>query len=99
MNIILNNNQVENFKEFVKYTKRINIQNEYEMKNYFYQHYIIALVSSVREKTLNICMCNKILLYLLVPEYISIKSMTHIFECYVFKTKKNLNICRYNIKI
>ena len=99
MNIIIANNQLLNFKEFVKYTKMMNEQNLYEMKNYFYQHYETALVSSVRRKKLNICVCNKILLYLLVPEYISIQSMSHIFECYIFRTKRNLNIKCFNIKL
>ena len=99
MNIIITNNQLLNFKEFVKYTKMMNEQNLYEMKNYFYQNYEKALVSTVRNKKLNICVCNKILLYLLVPEYISIQSMAHIFECYVFRTKKNLNIKYFNMKL
>ena len=89
MDIIIKNGQVNNFKEYVRYTLKLQKQNEYEMKNYFYQEYEKSLVSAVRNKKLNLYVSYDILSYLLIPEYISLESMRHIFQSYVFRNKKD----------
>ena len=91
--------QVDNFREFVKYTIKLDKQNEYEMKHYFYQSYQMALVSAVRNKKLNLYVSRDILSYLVVPKLISLQSMMHIFECYVFMSKKDEDVYYYKIKL
>ena len=91
--------QVDNFREFVKYTIKLDKQNEYEMKNYFYQSYEMALVSAVGNKKLNLYVSRDILSYLVVPKLISLQSMMHIFECYVFRSKKDEDVYYYKIKL
>jgi hypothetical protein len=99
MDIIIKNGQVNNFKEYVQYTLKLQKQNEYEMKNYFYQEYEKSLVSTVRNKKLNLYVSYDILSYLLIPEYISLESMRHIFQSYVFRNKKDLDINYYKLKL
>ena len=97
MTNIINDNQSENFKEYARYIVKKEKQNEYEMKNYFYQSYINSLSIIVKLQKINKYISISILSYLLYPKIISFDDMLCIFDCKIYDTVISENMRYYKI--
>ena len=84
MSKIINDNQSENFKEYSRFVVKKEKQNEYEMKNYFYQSYVNSLACIVKLQKTNRPISVSILSYLLHPKIISFADMVNIFDCKIY---------------
>ena len=84
MTKIINDNQSENFKEYGRFVVKKEKQNEYEMKNYFYQSYVNSLARIVKLQKTNRPISVSILSYLLHPKIISFTDMVNIFDCKIY---------------